>query len=135
MYIPGRRRTGSRPSRTVMSFAVYAASAIKKALQIAILRGLPSVSEVAVGPGLDQARSSRPRDELAELRIVDLRSGRGGRGLDLGRYGDRRIVLGRRVFDGRRRLWNRAHCEPHCRRRGVGESRTQSVEDRVLEEV
>jgi hypothetical protein len=23
MYIPGRSRTGSRPSRTVMSFAVY----------------------------------------------------------------------------------------------------------------
>src|ERR1700681_2387034 len=24
MYMPGRRRTGSKPSRTVMSFAVYA---------------------------------------------------------------------------------------------------------------
>src|SRR6476620_1805113 len=124
MYIPGRRRTGSRPSRTVMSFAVYAASAIKKALQIAILRGWRSVSEVAVGPGPDQARPSRPRDELAELRIVDLRGCRGGLGLDLGRHGDRQFVLRRGVFDQRRWLRDRPHCEPHRLRRGIGESRT-----------
>src|SRR5687768_8547623 len=28
MYMPGRRRTGSRPSRTVMSFAVYAMNGV-----------------------------------------------------------------------------------------------------------
>ena len=57
MYIPGRSRTGSRPSRTVMSFAVYAVSVIKKALQMSILRAESSVSETAVGPGLRGARA------------------------------------------------------------------------------
>src|SRR4249919_1175648 len=92
MYIPGRKRTGSRPSRTVMSFAVYAASAIKKALQIAILRARGSLPETAVGRAvrrtLCKARSGRPRDELAKVRVLD-RGRRGGgrcrcrgRGLD-----------------------------------------------------
>jgi hypothetical protein len=40
MYMPGRSRTGSRPSRTVMSLAVYVASVMKKALQIPYLRAL-----------------------------------------------------------------------------------------------
>src|SRR4249919_3021774 len=81
MYIPGRRRTGSRPSRTVMSFAVYAASAIKKALQIAILRARGSLPETAVGRAvrrtLGEARPSRSRDELAQVHILD-RGRRGG---------------------------------------------------------
>ena len=45
MYMPGLRRTGSRPSRTVMSFAVYSvlghaaeiSPSVEKALQIGLL--------------------------------------------------------------------------------------------------
>ena len=45
------------------------------------------------------------------------------------------IKLGCSVFDCPRRLRDRADREPHGRRRGVAEPHTQSVEDRVLEEV
>src|ERR671922_156182 len=71
MYIPGRRRTGSRPSRTVMSFAVYAASAIKKALQNALLRAARSVSETTAGAA---SREARPRGSAAGVleRSLDL---------------------------------------------------------------
>src|SRR5262245_58288064 len=86
MYIPGRKRTGSRPSRTVMSFAVYAASAIKKALQIRLLRAKCSVSESAAGTAARQARSSGSRDQLTELRILDLGGCGFGCRLDLGRH-------------------------------------------------
>src|SRR5215211_3816373 len=71
MYIPGRSRTGSRPSRTVMSFAVYAVSAIKKALQMSTLRADHSLSETTVGAGHREARGGGPRDQLAELLILD----------------------------------------------------------------
>jgi hypothetical protein len=36
--MPGRSRTGSRPSKTVMSFAVYVFFAIKKALLMGYFR-------------------------------------------------------------------------------------------------
>src|SRR6188472_1866033 len=71
MYIPGRRRTGSRPSRTVMSFAVYVASVMKKALQFQ--RNWPgtSVSELAAGASDYKARGGGPRDEVAKLVVLD----------------------------------------------------------------
>src|SRR6187431_796134 len=76
MYMPGRSRTGSRPSRTVMSFAVYAVSVMKKALQIAYLRAGTSVSETPVVRrlcgGVREARGGRAGDEVAQLRIADL---------------------------------------------------------------
>src|SRR5437660_7416554 len=106
MYIPGRRRTGSRPSKTVMSLAVYAASAIKKALQMCLLRAVGSVSETAVGSCSRKARASGSRDELAELRILDL----GGRGVGLGGR------LGRRRDGGRHDL-SALHRRP-CFRHG-----------------
>src|ERR1044071_4722976 len=71
MYIPGRFRTGSSPSRTVMSFAVYAASAIRKALQIGYLRAEISVSEMAVGPGVGEAQSNRSLHPISELLVLD----------------------------------------------------------------
>src|SRR5437773_5683460 len=72
--MPGRSRTGSRPSRTVMSFAVYAASAIKKALQFTSLRGYDSLPETAVGGGLCEAQRRRFCDHFAQVLVVD-RSG------------------------------------------------------------
>src|SRR5215217_129589 len=48
MYMPGRSRTGSRPSRTVMSLAVYEALAMKKALQLAHFRAAVSLPDPAV---------------------------------------------------------------------------------------
>src|SRR5215208_4898417 len=71
MYIPGRSRTGSRPSRTVMSFAVYAVSAIKKALQMRTLRANHSVSETTVGADSGEARGGGSSDQLTELLILD----------------------------------------------------------------
>src|SRR3954454_24010402 len=82
MYIPGRRRTGSSPSRTVMSFAVYVGSAdaladalaIEKALQIPDLRAATSVSERAVGPRVCEARGGGARDQIAYLLCLDSRT-------------------------------------------------------------
>src|SRR5687767_73977 len=101
MYIPGRSRTGSRPSRTVMSLAVYAVSVIKKALQMSILRAESSVSETAVGAGLlggsRKARRGRSRDEFAELLVLDPGRDRGGL----------RTVLGADLWAGRCTLLRR----------------------------
>src|SRR5262245_2646253 len=71
MYMPGRFRTGSSPSRTVMSFAVYAASAIRKALQIGYLRATNSVSERAVGRADGEAQSGRSLHPFSELVVLD----------------------------------------------------------------
>src|SRR5215203_2380169 len=97
MYMPGRSRTGSRPSRTVMSFAEYVVSAIKKALQIDASRARGSVSESAVGGSPREARRGRPRDQLAELLVLDRRG-------DLGR---RRTLPIAGLDDGARRLRER----------------------------
>src|SRR5262249_10712664 len=71
MYMPGRRRTGSRPSRTVMSFAVYAASAIKKALQFPGLRASSSVSDRTAGAVTCKARRGRSLHLFAQLFVTD----------------------------------------------------------------
>src|SRR6476660_1960607 len=110
MYMPGRSRTGSRPSRTVMSFAEYVVSVIKKALLNQLLRAEGSVSVAAAGGGSCEALRGGSRDELAELRILD----RGGR------LGGLRALLGR-GYRGRgsdrlrvrsRRLRKRSGSEP-----------------------
>src|SRR5262245_24631882 len=71
MYMPGRFRTGSSPSRTVMSFAVYAASAIRKALQISYLRAGFSVSETAVGRVAGEAESGRSLHSISQRFVLD----------------------------------------------------------------
>src|SRR5687768_3233283 len=86
MYIPGRRRTGSRPSRTVMSLASYVVLAIKKSLLVGDFYLGFSISDRTVGraglPGRERCCGS-PRDGLPQGGIVDLRgdllAGRSGR--------------------------------------------------------
>src|ERR671914_322485 len=75
-YMPGRSRTGSRPSRTVMSFAVYVVSVIKKALLLRrfwALGSLPERPVVRLPRTRRQAGRGRPRDELSQLRVLDPR--------------------------------------------------------------
>src|ERR1700730_9119140 len=76
MYIPGRRRTGSRPSRTVMSFAEYEALAMafpitKKSCKTTVLQGVESVSERAVFGGPSEAQTDRLLHTFAEPLVVD----------------------------------------------------------------
>src|SRR4029078_11543076 len=78
MYMPGRSRTGSRPSRTVMSFAVYVTSVMKKALQNHYLRALEILPERAVVSGPRKAQSSGFCDHFAELFVTDLARERSG---------------------------------------------------------
>src|SRR5439155_14029997 len=72
MYMPGRSRTGSSPSRTVMSLAVYVASLIEKALETGRFRALRMVPEHAVGICLREAQSGRFCDDFAKVLIADL---------------------------------------------------------------
>src|SRR6185295_8146916 len=108
---------------------------MKKALQIAILRGGVSLPERAAGPGPQQARPSGPRDELAELLVIDL-GGSGSRfGRDLRRDVDR---FRKRRVDGLGsggRLGDRADRETQPGRRPLPQSRAKRVEDRLLEQV
>src|SRR5438132_6544398 len=86
MYMPGRSRTGSSPSRTVMSFAVYVVSAMKKALQTSALRAHRSLPERPVVTGLEiealaalcEACRGGAGDELAQLGIGQRRRQLGG---------------------------------------------------------
>src|SRR5262249_60409418 len=71
MYMPGRRRTGSSPSRTVMSLAVYVASLIEKALETGRFRALPMVPERAVGIPLGKRHCGRFCDDFAKVLILD----------------------------------------------------------------
>src|SRR4051794_10878283 len=73
MYIPGRNRTGSRPSRTVMSLAVYEASVIKKALQAGHFYNSVSLSEKAAVRAGFQARCSGSCNDFAQIFILDRR--------------------------------------------------------------
>src|SRR6478609_8890340 len=106
MYIPGRRRTGSRPSRTVMSFAEYDAFAgdfaIKgNACKTTVLRAAESVSDRAVRGVASQPQTGRFLHGFAQVLILDLRG-------DLGSEAE--IRRRRRLRGGR----------PGCRR-GRGE--------------
>src|SRR6476619_2752815 len=101
---------------------------MKKALQIAILRGWVSLSEVTAGATPEEACTGGSRDELAELPISDL----GGRGigltLDLRRHVERTRSdilgrLGRALGFG-----YRADGEPDRRRRFCPQPRAQRSE-------
>src|SRR5205085_2595002 len=71
MYMPGRSRTGSSPSRTVMSLAVYVASLIEKALQTGRLRALRILPEPAVGICSREACRGRLCNDFAEVLVGD----------------------------------------------------------------
>src|SRR3984893_3331807 len=93
MYIPGRRRTGSRPSRTVMSFAEYDALAMvfpitKKSCKTAVLQGVKSISERAVFGGPSEAQPNRFLHARAELFVADRRGDFGRLPLVLRRWAD-----------------------------------------------
>src|SRR2546421_10399106 len=94
MYMPGRSRTGSSPSRTVMSLAVYVASLIEKALETERFRALRILPEHAVGICLCEAQSGGFCDDFAKVLVGDL----GGQFVPL------ETVLGRRLDRGPRSL-------------------------------
>src|SRR3954454_2087283 len=76
MYMPGRRRTGSRPSSTVMSLAVYSAcdlvSAISRnACKTRVLQDVVSVSDRAVAAPPREAQFHRFLHTLAQVLVVD----------------------------------------------------------------
>src|SRR2546423_1212782 len=72
MYMPGRSRTGSSPSRTVMSLAVYVASLIEKALETGRFRALRILPEHTVGICLCEAQSGCFCDDFAKVLVLDL---------------------------------------------------------------
>src|SRR5436309_11796886 len=115
MYMPGRRRTGSRPSRTVMSFAEYDAFAgdfaIKgNACKTTVLPAAKSVSDRAVRGAPGEPQTDRFLHTFAQLLVLD---GRGDLGRSLKLFGARR----RRRVHRRRGLARRerARCEAHLR--------------------
>src|SRR6266516_373360 len=113
MYMPGRSRTGSSPSRTVMSLAVYVASLIEKALQTKRLRALRILSERAVGSGACETQCGRFRHDSAQIVVLD-RGGERRPRCELGNrgYGRRKPA---RVRGRGCRLWQRAHQETELR--------------------
>src|SRR3954454_6919179 len=131
MYMPGRSRTGSRPSRTEMSFAVYEASGIKKALQVAPFRAAPSVSDRAA---VTDAREAHPRSffyRFAEFFGLDAqRQLLGLPHLLRGRL-RRRLATGLR--SGRLRLRQGARREAQASRRGLTERFRVAARDSSIE--
>src|SRR4051812_28299016 len=107
MYIPGRSRTGSSPSRTVMSLAVYVASLIEKALETGRFRALRILPERTVGICLCEAQRSGLCDDFAEVLVLDLAGELlGSKTVRFGRFERRR----RWQLGGlRRRLGQRSH--------------------------
>src|SRR5687768_16364989 len=134
MYIPGRRRTGSRPSRTVMSLASYVVLAIKKSLLVGDFYLGFSISDRTVGRaglGGRERGCGSPRDGLPQGGIVDL-----GGDLLAGRSGRRR-----RPRHGPRgslhilctRLRQTAGREAECGRGGGPQPLRETLPDRRLE--
>src|SRR5438045_1100247 len=117
MYMPGRRRTGSRPSSTVMSLAEYSAFAVvfaitKKSCKTSVLRDDGSLSDgpVAARPG--EAETERFLHTFAQVFVAD--SGREKARLPhvLGPRRDRRRRrLGIGLRQGSRREAKRPHLE------------------------
>src|SRR5262249_26283733 len=124
MYMPGRRRTGSSPSRTVMSLAVYVASLIEKALETGRFRALLMVPERAVGIPLGKGHCGRFCDDFAKVLILD----RGGQLTSLtpvvvARFGGASSCV---VEWFPRRLGKRTDSEAKARRRNRAERRTDA---------
>src|SRR5215211_1824278 len=131
MYMPGRSRTGSRPSRTVMSLAVYEALAMKKALQLAHFRAGVSLPDPAVVGGRCEAHSCSFFYRFAEF---------------FGRDRRRQVVGGARLLQRRLRrslsrrrgglrdgLRKGARREAKTLRRGLAELASKTLGDLCLE--
>src|ERR1051326_8655920 len=125
MYMPGRSRTGSSPSRTVMSLAVYVASLIEKALETGRLRALRMVPEQAVGIPLGKRHCGRFCDDFAKVLVLDP-------GCEFNRL--HVVFLGRlhvhpnHLFEHRPgRFGKRADREAEARRRELAERSTDAV--------
>src|SRR2546429_3196573 len=116
MYIPGRRRTGSSPSSTVMSLAEYPAFAAVFAIEenpckTPVLRDVKSVSDRTGGAAPREAQTHRFLHTFAQLFVADRRGQRVGELLLLGcgRDGtpDWLLLLGLGQRPGREtQLWN-----------------------------
>src|SRR3954470_9338256 len=131
MYMPGRSRTGSRPSSTVMSLAVYEVSVMKKALQVAHFRAELSLPDRAAGRGPREACARSFFHCFAKFFGVDRRRPRVGLArLLAGGLGEglRRClrVLGRG-------LRKRPRSEPEAARRGLAECLLETRKDLALE--
>src|SRR5436190_6379087 len=113
MYMPGRSRTGSSPSRTVMSLAVYVASLIEKALETARFRAPQILPEPAVGIPSREARCGRLCNDFAEVLVADS-GGELGRARAVLRRGRRDVSRGPLRLG--RRLRQRPHDEAQLRR-------------------
>src|SRR6476659_9169387 len=116
MYMPGRSRTGSRPSRTVMSFAEYVALVMKKALQLPHFRANVSLAGGAAVSGGCEAHPRSFFYRFAEIFGVD----RGGPLVRLARLLERGL---------RKRLWS----EPQALRRCLRGRLAQALRDLALE--
>src|SRR5580765_6958665 len=107
---------------------------MKKALQIAILRGWVSLSEVTAGATPEEACSGGSRDEFAEFRIADL----GGCGIGLPLDLQRHLERTRNRVVGRLRwalgFGYRADGEPDRRRRFGPQPRAQRGEYLVAQQ-
>src|SRR5258705_4663249 len=131
MYMPGRSRTGSRPSRTVMSFAEYVALVMKKALQVAHFRAEISL---AGGAAVSGACEAHPRSffyRFAEIFGLDRR----GPLVRLACLLERGLRKGPfHVLRSRRgKLWQGAGSETQARRRGLRDRLAQTPRDLPLQ--
>src|SRR5580765_8084652 len=131
MYMPGRRRTGSRPSRTVMSFAEYVALVMKKALQVAHFRAEVSL---AGGAAVSGACEAHPRSffyRFAEIFGLD----RGSPLVRLACLFERGLRQGPfHVLRSRRgKLRQGTGSEAQVGRRGLGDRFAQTPRDLPLE--
>src|SRR4029077_1094008 len=131
MYMPGRSRTGSRPSRTVMSFAEYVALVMKKALQLARFRADVSL---AGGAAVSGGYEAHPRSffyRFAEIFRVD----RGSPLVCLARLLERglrqRPIRLRSSRGGK--LRTRPWCEAQPGRRSLRDRLAQAPRDLALE--
>src|SRR6476659_7558341 len=131
MYMPGRSRTGSRPSRTVMSFAEYVALVMKKALQLPHFRADVSLAGGAAVSGGCEAHPRSFFYRFAEIFGVD----RGGPLVRLARLLERglRQRCFRRLRSRGGKLRKRSRSEPQARRGGLRGRLAQALRDLALE--
>src|SRR6476659_5512964 len=131
MYMPGRSRTGSRPSRTVMSFAEYVALVMKKALQLPHFRADVSLAGGAAVSGGCEAHPRSFFYRFAEIFGVD----RGRPLVRLARLLERglRQRLFRRLRSRGGKLRKRPWSEPQALRRCLRDRLAQALRDLALE--
>src|SRR5437588_9290637 len=120
MYIPGRSRTGSSPSRTVMSLAVYVASLIEKALATGRFRAPRILPEHTVRIALGEAQCSGFCDDLAKVLVLDFG----------GHLRGPRAVFGRRLDGARSGCFGDLHGRFRKRADDVAQSRRRERSQR-----